>query len=145
MFFIIFLHFGFIDGIMIRYLARYKFSLLLIVAIWVVCLIPVPETPLDDISFIDKWTHFIMYGGLSFVLWVESALKHRDDVSVDWLRLVVCAFLLPAVMGGLVELAQAYLTTCRSGDWLDALCNALGALMGSLVGGVILYFLRRKK
>ena len=37
-------------------------------------------------------------------------------------------------MGGLVELAQAYLTTYRSGDWFDALCNCLGVLLGCLIG-----------
>ena len=40
-------------------------------------------------------------------------------------------------MGILIELAQAYLTTCRSGDWFDAVCNSIGVLLGSLAGYLI--------
>ena len=44
---------------------NYPLSSLLVVAIWVVCLIPIPETPLSDVNLIDKWTHFVMYGSLT--------------------------------------------------------------------------------
>lgn len=128
---------------MFHYLVRYIISIVLISAIWVLCLIPVPETPLNDISFIDKWTHFIMYGSLSAVIWFEYARKHRSDSSVNWARLILLGTCAPALMGGLVELAQAYLTTCRSGDWFDALCNALGAILGSLVGLLFIRLYRK--
>jgi VanZ family protein len=39
-------------------------------------------------------------------------------------------------MGGMIELAQAYLTTCRSGEWLDLLANSIGVVIGNT-----LYFL----
>ena len=127
---------------------QYPLTILLATAIWVVCLIHVPETPLNDVSFIDKWTHFVMYAVLTLVLLYEhrKALRSnvnaatatdRSDVnaaptghkksnsSSAWL------LLLPISQGCLVELAQAYLTTCRSGDWFDALCNTLGVLIGA--------------
>ncbi|MBR3521683.1 MAG: VanZ family protein [Prevotella sp.] len=140
-------------------LRQYPLTILLATAIWVVCLIPVPETPLNEISFIDKWTHFVMYAVLTLVLLYEhrKALRsnvnaatatdrsnvnantatNRSDVNTTpaghkkgnsssaWL------LLLPISQGCLVELAQAYLTTCRSGDWFDALCNTLGVLIGA--------------
>ena len=56
---------------------NYPLSSLLVVAIWVVCLIPVPETPLNDVCFIDKWTHFVMYGSLTTVIWFEYLWKKR--------------------------------------------------------------------
>jgi VanZ family protein len=34
-------------------------------------------------------------------------------------------------MGGMIELAQAYLTTCRSGEWLDLLANSIGVVIGN--------------
>ncbi len=38
-------------------------------------------------------------------------------------------------MGGMVELAQAYLTSgVRSGDWLDFVANSAGAFLGALIG-----------
>lgn len=142
-------------------LRQYPLTLLLALAIWVVCLIPVPETPLDEISFIDKWTHFVMYAVLTLVMLCEhrkvrrgsrawaggmngnakgtsindkntgvnadaiAAGHKKSNSSSAWL------LLLPISQGCLVELAQAYLTTCRSGDWFDALCNTLGVLIGA--------------
>lgn len=118
-------------------LRQYPLTILLALVIWVVCLIPVPETPLNEISFIDKWTHFVMYAVLTLVLLYEHRRALRSNVnaapaghkksnsSSAWL------LLLPISQGCLVELAQAYLTTCRSGDWFDALCNTLGVLIGA--------------
>lgn len=118
-------------------LRQYPLTILLALVIWVVCLIPVPETPLNDVSFIDKWTHFVMYAVLTLVLLYEHRKALRSDVNAAtaghkksnsgsaWL------LLLPISQGCLVELAQAYLTTCRSGDWFDALCNTLGVLIGA--------------
>ena len=142
-------------------LRQYPLTILLALAIWVVCLIPVPETPLNEISFIDKWTHFVMYAMLTLVLLYEYSRASRsssakaegttskaDDMSAKaegtaagnkksnsssaWL------LLLPISQGCLVELAQAYLTTCRSGDWFDALCNTLGVLIGAGIGKLII-------
>lgn len=113
---------------------HYPLTMCLIVIIWTVCMIPVPETPLSHVSFIDKWTHFVMYGVLTATIWIEYALTHPRP---SWPRLITGGIVLPMVMGGLVELAQAYLTTCRSGDWFDALCNSLGVLLGAAVA----YFL----
>lgn len=125
-------------------LRQYPLTILLALVIWVVCLIPVPETPLNDVSFIDKWTHFVMYAVLTLVLLYEHRKALRSDVNAApaghkrsnsgsaWL------LLLPISQGCLVELAQAYLTTCRSGDWFDALCNTLGVLIGAGIGKLII-------
>ena len=125
-------------------LRQYPLTILLALVIWVVCLIPVPETPLNEISFIDKWTHFVMYAVLTLVLLYEHRRALRSNVNAAtaghkksnsgsaWL------LLLPISQGCLVELAQAYLTTCRSGDWFDALCNTLGVLIGAGIGKLII-------
>ena len=156
-------------------LRQYPLTILLALAIWVVCLIPVPETPLNEISFIDKWTHFVMYAVQTITLLYEyrrasgsssvkagymngmaegtaakadgmngmadgmgtkadgtAAGNKKNNSSSAWL------LLLPISQGCLVELAQAYLTTCRSGDWFDALCNTLGVLIGAGIGKLII-------
>ena len=120
---------------------RYPLSMTITLAIWIVCMIPVPETPLADVTLIDKWTHLVMYAALTTVIWTEYALRH--DV-MAWRRLLTLGLLLPVVMGCAVELAQAYLTTCRSGEWLDALCNALGTLLGWMVGCAIVYYKKHR-
>lgn len=128
----------------LHYIKHQPLSVLLIVVIWVVCMIPVPETPLDNVAFMDKWTHFVMYGTLTTCIWVEYTLRHRRNLhkrvrpscvnSLFNCRLFVGGFVLPVLMGGAIELAQAYLTTCRSGDWLDFLCNSIGVVLGCAVG-----------
>ena len=45
----------------------------------------------------------------------------------------------------LVELAQAYLTTCRSGDWVDAMCNSIGVLLGAIIGKTVICIVERRK
>ena len=118
---------------MIEKVRNYPFSCLVIAAIWTVCLIPIPETPLDDVRFIDKWTHFVMYAVLTVTIWGEYALRHRKSRSFRWKNLLLGGVVCPVVMGGLVEMAQAYLTTCRNGDWTDAVCNALGVAIGVVI------------
>jgi VanZ family protein len=106
-----------------KILRKYRISLAIALAIWVVCLIPIPETPLDKYSFVDEWTHFVMYGILTISMLYES---RSMETSTHIL-------LIPIGNGLLVELAQAYLTTCRSGDWFDALCNTLGVFVGAAI------------
>ena len=50
----------------------------------------------------------------------------------------------PVAMSGLIELAQAYCTTNRSGDWLDLAANAIGALFGIALGCFVTRALRKK-
>lgn len=123
---------------------RYPLSVSLIVVIWVLCLIPTfPETPLDDFSLIDKWTHLVMYGTLVAVIWWEYLRQHRTKSlgSLNAKRLFLWAFLAPVAMGGLVELAQAYCTAGRrSGDWFDFLANSVGVVLGTLIGILLAVF-----
>lgn len=115
---------------------RHLFTLLSILAITLLSLIPVPEVPqLADVPLFDKWVHFVMYGWLSAIMWWESCTRKeatRNRGSLPSLLLLNSLF--PALLGGLLELGQAYLTTCRSGDWWDFLADAIGALLGTLIG-----------
>ena len=119
----------------VRLLGRYPLTLTCIVAIWVLCLMNVPETPLDNVAFIDKWTHLVMYGGTCSVGWWEYLRHHRR---IAWEKMVVFGLLGPIVMSGIIELLQAYATTTRSGDWIDVAANAVGVLLGFGIGWGIL-------
>lgn len=171
---------------LVKKIRNYPLSSLLIVAIWVVCLIPVPETPLNDVNLIDKWTHFVMYGSLTSVIWFEYIRRHKrrpsttpnpspSPVKVEGKKvsisnqdslsekvvtsslplhgegmpvgqerghLLIGGVLCPIIMGGLIELAQANLTTCRSGDIYDFFCNSLGVVLGCLIGLILRAILR---
>ena len=120
-----------------EYIKKYPISLFLITAIWIICLIPIPETPLDDVPMIDKWTHFVMYGSLCSVIFAEYAYRH---IKPNIKRLAIGGVLLPIIMGGLIELAQAYCTGGnRSGDWMDWIANSIGVMIGTAIGSLVVY------
>ena len=58
---------------MLHRLLHFRLTVLLTLGILVVCLLPVPETPLENVRFIDKYTHILLFGGYAWVLWCESA------------------------------------------------------------------------
>ena len=109
---------------------NYKYSILVALAIIILSTIPVPEVkPLEEVPLIDKWVHFLMYADLSASMWLDRKLLHLP-ISASYFILML---LLPSLLGGLLELVQAYLTTCRSGEWLDAVADAIGAVIGTVV------------
>ena len=116
---------------------RYPFSDVFILAIWILSLVPFfPETPLDNVRFIDKWVHFVMYGGTFTILWIEYTVKHNKP---DYEKLFFWAWLMPIIMSGIIELLQKYCTGGhRSGDWLDFAANATGVTIAALIGLLIL-------
>ena len=116
----------------IRFVRKYPFSLFCILLIWVLSLTPFfPETPLDDVQFIDKWTHLVMYGGTCSVIWWEY-LRHHE--SINWDKVVLLAVVGMILLGGLIELLQAYCTTTRSGEWFDFWADSIGVLLGAGIG-----------
>ena len=126
-----------------QFVRKYPFSTLCLALIGVLSFTPFfPETPLDNVKFIDKWTHLVMYGGTCSVIWWEhlrlcKKVTRRPNLrALFWFALVGMI-----ILGGLVELGQAYCTTTRSGEWLDfyadsvgvLLCNAFGLLLKSVI------------
>lgn len=100
----------------------YPLTLTLVAVVMVLCLMPIEDPPLKDVHFIDKWTHMALFGGISGVIVIEMALNGRHKNL--WIAPVVAS-----LFGGLVEVMQAKLTTCRSGEWLDFAADAAGALL----------------
>ena len=122
---------------------KYPVSLFLIAAIWTVCLIPIPETPLNDVPMMDKWTHFVMFGVLSLCIISEYVYRHRKPKGWD---VALVGMLLPFAMGGMIELAQAYCTGGnRSGDVMDWLADGIGVLIGAAIGSLLVSYRARAR
>jgi len=113
--------------------------------------IPIPdEAPLSEVPLIDKWVHFVMYGGLALAVWFDGSCRNRRIsgsacVGQGGSTVVTAlqATLYPALLGGAMELVQAYLTTYRSGDWLDFVADCVGVALAFPFG--IAFFLWRKR
>lgn len=113
-------------------LMRYPFSSVIIIGIWVLCFMDIPETPLSEVRFIDKWTHSAMY----LILGLSISLEYlRTKRRGSYRTIVLWAGLMPAVMGGLIEILQANCTGGRrSGEWLDFLADATGTVTALAIG-----------
>lgn len=115
-----------------------KYPLAVFTACMIICLslFPIPEIPqAENVPFMDKWTHMVMYGGFCLVIWYEYLRSHK---TVNARRITVYGYLCPVIMSGLLELAQEHLTNCRSGEWMDLLANATGATLATLTGWTLL-------
>ena len=125
-----------------KYALKYPLSVVCIALVWVLSLMPFfPETPLDNVPFVDKYTHFIMYGGMCTVIWWEYWHQHRRP---DFKKLFLWACLMPIVMSGILELLQEYATTTRRGEWEDLAANATGVILAAVIGILLTTFFPRR-
>ena len=116
------------------YLKKYPLSILIIGIILFLSFFNPPETPLNEVTNIDKVLHFIMYFGFCTVLWFEYFRSHAQSSAV---RLILWAIIAPIVFSGLIEVGQQTLTPTRAADWRDLLFNALGCLAAALFSMVV--------
>lgn len=127
---------------MIQFIRKYPLSLLIIATILFLSLFNPPKTRLDDVSNIDKIAHVCMYGGLELVIWIEY-LRHHSNL--NWLRILLLGIIAPILLGGLLELAQMYLTQQRSGEWADLWADIIGVLIGAAIGYFAIQTIFKKK
>lgn len=134
---------SFLFRFIIKAVAEHPLSCLAAVAIWVACLMPIPETPLENVRFIDKYVHILMYACLCMLVWGEYFYLHKHTKPTT---LLIGTVLIPIAMGGLVELAQAFCTGGRrSGDWLDFAADVVGVAVAAIIGLAIYILLARRR
>lgn len=119
---------------------HYRLSIALTAVIIFLSLYPFGPIELAaDVPLADKWTHMLMYTAMALVAGLDYGRAHRQmdggeaqgrQSYVYHIGLLTAALLLPIALGGLLELAQAYLTTYRSGEWMDWLADGIGAAVG---------------
>ena len=65
---------------LLQIIRKYPLSVVCIVLIWYLSLffIPPEELDLSNISFVDKWTHFVMYGGTCSVIWCSMPGRYSS-------------------------------------------------------------------
>ena len=124
-----------------KWIKSHPITVILILVIWYLSLFTPPKIELANVRFIDKWAHLLMYGSLAFILWTEDWRARKTFTSMPR---ALALYIGPVAMSGLIELAQAYCTTNRTGDWLDLAANAIGALSGIVLGCFVTRPLRKK-
>lgn len=140
---------GFNYPMAMKYFRIHIFGLLTIGLITILSLMPAQEFPQVEVRFADKWTHGVMYGFLTLVMGLEAIRRRRKGTEKggcprpSLFVQFLCIMLFSAAWGVLMELCQAYLTTTRSGDCMDALANGFGTLCAFI--GLTVYHLCTRK
>ena len=119
---------------MLKYLIRYKFSLLLGLIVVLLSLLPagsLPDPPIVNLPFLDKIVHLGMYGSLGLTAMLE--LRCKSSCLKPCLIMLILLFF----MRFLIEVLQTYLIPSRSGEWLDLAANFLG-LCGAVVACLVI-------
>lgn len=112
-------------------LRKYAATILLFVVIWALCLITVPEVPMDlPMTNLDKLVHALMFLAVSGVAFFDSTNHLKSRISM--LRILWSALIYPLIFGGSIEIVQSF-TASRTGDWMDFLFDGVGAFCGLLV------------
>ena len=129
----------------LKYLKRYPLSLLVFAAIVYLSLF----RPSDDMQLpmlfehMDKVVHFIMYAGLSFIIWYEFFRSHtKKGMNI---KLFLAIFLIPALFSGFMEYMQSKATDYRSGDIMDLLFNVLGIIFSNIICLTVFAYLLSKR
>jgi VanZ family protein len=89
------------------------------------------------IPHIDKIVHFGMYFLLMSVIIAEHRREIKSPAKLLWLALI------PLSYGIIIEVLQATITTTRSGDFYDALFDAMGILCSVMLWLAIKFFTRK--
>lgn len=126
----------------IEHIRRYPCSMLLTALVLYLSFFKVPKTQLEDVPFIDKWVHMVMYGGYTLVMWIEYLRSHTRIHFTQTLLGIVVA---PILLSGIIELLQEYCTETRSGDWFDLLANSIGIVLSAAAGYTFLGSLVRPR
>jgi len=86
----------------------------------------------------DKFIHTLMYFLCTLVFWFEWMYRHKLTRRNLLVGMLPCV-LFPIIMGGLIEVAQEYLTVCRKGEVGDFLANIYGVMAALALSFTITY------
>lgn len=110
-----------------KYKKRAKYAAVMwTLLIFIACFIPGNEIPDIHVPLADKWVHFILFGGFTFLwLLVSPGIQRNKFFFIS---------LTGGIFGWLIEELQGLLSFLgRAKDLYDIYADALGALLGVLL------------
>ncbi len=114
-----------------KFIKKYGISILVLIAITVLCFMKTDSLPKVHMTNFDKLVHCVMFFFVSGVIYFENT--HYFKKAISYQRIVLGSFLIPIIFSGLTELGQEYITPYRQGDWWDFMYDTLGVFLGFTV------------
>lgn len=110
---------------LIKNILKYKFSLIWLVIIFILCLLPSKDFTKNNFSIpqLDKIVHFSMFFILTILLNFEKKTKKFKE---NLLKTIIIS----VTIALLTEISQKTLTTDRQFDLLDLISDVSGSLVG---------------
>jgi VanZ family protein len=94
--------------------------------IFIGCLMPARRIPKVHVPMVDKWTHFVLFGGFVWT-WMIATHATKKYEYIQWA-------VLAALLGTFIELLQHLFPALhRSAEGLDVVADTLGGVLGALV------------
>lgn len=81
-------------------------------------------------EYIDKIVHLLLYAGLTIVL-IYDFRNHKNPNAYSLAFVLVC-FILPCILGGLIEILQPQFFPPRTAEWGDWLSDVAGVMVAWL-------------
>jgi len=113
------------------FLKKHWMSIPLCLMILYLCFMDTEPLPKVGISNFDKFVHFVMFLTVSGVIYFENSNYFRKKIA-QW-KIINFSFFFPVIYSGLIEIGQEYLTTTRSGDWMDFSFNVIGSFAALVI------------
>ena len=117
----------------------FLFTILCFAAVCALSFFRPSQMPIPGVPGIDKWTHAVMYLGLTACFWFDyhlHTLRRHTPFAPD--LLLFCGFLLPVLIGGIIEICQAHFTGgWRSGEMADFVADTLGVIIACLLSPLL--------
>lgn len=122
---------------------HYWRTIVVLISIFLLSILTIPSTSINKVvrfAHIDKVAHLLLYMLLGAVIYVEHKKTQTNGTNKQVSLYVLLFFAI--FYGGVIELVQMYLTTKRSGEWLDWVADIVGVIVGMGTG---MLFYRKKK
>lgn len=102
------------------------------VIFYLCCMFAPSEVDIDvEVPHFDKVVHYFMYFGLTGISAIYYIYDKKGNIDIK--KLIIGAFLIPIIYGGLIEVIQDNFIEGRGGDWYDFWADTLGSVSGLLV------------
>ncbi len=94
--------------------------------IFIACLLPANEIPNVQVPLIDKWAHFIMFSGFSFLMLCSFTYYGAASLLKYWMLSIALGAFIEGLQAAFPGLGRCY-------EFMDIVADAIGGLLGMLL------------